>query len=363
MTEGPRRPVTLFLTLAGLAGLAYAVLLNTLPAADPAVRTEMVTASRLMARAEAAIGECRRERGLGLDRKADPNGTGLIGLEMSPTTTTLGNLGAKRTTTNPNTAGLVAFLVHEAGARRGDLVAVGASGSFPALVLATLAALKAIGLKPLLIVSLGASEWGANDPAFTWLDMAACLRDRGIIDTRPLAMAVGGDEDIGGGMTPEGRELLAGRIKATGVTFLEEPSLEVNVQARLRIYEAAADGRPVKAFVNIGGSWANIGTNSEVLKLAPGLDRRVPVPPREGRGVLQAMAARGVPVIHLLNVRGLAARYGLPWDPKPLPRPGEGELYRLAGRRRVLVLLLSAGTIAVVVLLALMLRRRDPSGI
>lgn len=35
------------------------------------------------------------------------------------------------------------------------------------------------------------------------------------------------------------------------------------------------------------------------------------------------MASEGVPIIHLLNIKGLAARYNLPWDPQPLPQPGE----------------------------------------
>ena len=42
------------------------------------------------------------------------------------------------------------------------------------------------------------------------------------------------------------------------------------------------------------------------------------------------MAAAGVPVIHLLNVKGLCERYGLPWDPRPLPAPGGRPLYRRA---------------------------------
>ncbi|MCK7540041.1 MAG: hypothetical protein MZV63_58600 [Marinilabiliales bacterium] len=58
------------------------------------------------------------------------------------------------------------------------------------------------------------------------------------------------------------------------------------------------------AFVNIGGSTANIGTNAEVLEAPAGpRRRRLRAAPAE-RGVLQAMAAEGVPVIHLLNVKG-----------------------------------------------------------
>jgi poly-gamma-glutamate system protein len=37
------------------------------------------------------------------------------------------------------------------------------------------------------------------------------------------------------------------------------------------------------------------------------------------RGLLFEFAARGVPVIHLLHVRGLAKDNGLPYDPVPLP--------------------------------------------
>jgi hypothetical protein len=88
----------------------------------------------------------------------------------------------------------------------------------------------------------------------------------------------------------------------------------------MEAYDREAGGPTLKAFVNIGGSWANIGTDASVLELAPGLiTNRLAY--RAGRnGVLQAMSARGVPVIHLLNIRGLCRRYGLPWDPSPIPR-------------------------------------------
>jgi len=293
-----------------------------------------------MARAAAALRECRAALGLPIDPDADPNGTGLVGVERSEITTSAGRLEAKRTTANPAFAGLVAYLLREAGARPGDAVAVGASSSFPALIVATLAAAEALRLEPLIISSLGASQWGANIPGFSWLEMEECLRDRGLIEARPIARAVGGEEDVGRDMDPAGRSLLAGRIRAGGVLFLEEADLERNVARRMALYREAAGGRPIKAFVNIGGSWANMGTDSGVLSVEPGLARRVPVPPPPSRGVIQAMAAAGVPVIHLLNVRGLCDRYGLPWDPRPLPAPGASRAYRLPGagpRRGVLL--------------------------
>jgi poly-gamma-glutamate system protein len=117
------------------------------------------------------------------------------------------------------------------------------------------------------------------------------------------------------------------------VLFIDEPSLERNVAARMARFRESAGGRTLKAFVNIGGSWANMGTDPEVLKIEPGLARSVFVPPPARRGVIQAMAAAGVPVIHLLNIKGLCERYGLPWDPRPLPAPGQSRIFRLAVAR------------------------------
>lgn len=346
---------------AAVLSLIYLAVTLAVPTAATGVRSEMIEAARLMAAAESAIKSCREGRNLAIDPAADPNVTGLIGVERSEITTSAGRLEAKRTTTNPAFAGLVVSLLHEAGVRRGDAVAVGASSSFPALVVATLAAAKTVGADALVISSLGASEWGANIPSFNWLDMEDCLDASGLVEARPIARAIGGDEDVGRDMSPEGRALVEARIRAAGAPVLEEPDLERNVGARLALYRARAGGRPIKAFVNIGGSWANMGTDPDILKLDPGLARVVIVPPPTRRGVIQAMAAAGVPVIHLLNVRGLCERYGLPWDPRPLPKPGEGPLPgRLAGSSRTPVPVTAVYIVLVAALLAAA-RRRFPA--
>lgn len=293
---------------------------------------QMRRAAETMARAGAALVECRTERGLPVDLRLDPNRTGLIGLESSPLTTSLGNLEAKRTTTNPDFAALIVRLLREAGVRRGDAVAVGASSSFPALIVASLCAAEALEARPLLICSLGSSQFGANDPEFHWLDMMDCLNDSGILAVRPLAVSVGGDDDSGRDMDPGLRAGLLSRIAMRDALFLEEPSLEKNVAARLALFEQAAGRGGVKAFINIGGSWANMGTDPRVLEIKPGLARTASLPPRERRGVLFEMAARGVPVIHLLFIKGLAEANGLAWDPKPLPSPGGSPLYELPRR-------------------------------
>jgi poly-gamma-glutamate system protein len=334
-----------FISAAAFLSLVYILTVYLVPWPQAPARKDMIEASRLMEEAVSAVRECREEAGVSIDPSSDINRTGLVGLETSPLTTSLGNLGAKRTTTNPNMAGLMISLLKEAGVRRGDAVAVGASSSFPASIIAALAAVQTLGAESLIISSLGASEWGANDPDFDWLAVEECLLMTTELDVRPLALALGGDEDVGRGMNPEFLGSLRKRIRETGIFFIEEPILRTNVETRMRIYAAGAGRRPIRAFVNVGGSYANMGINSEILKLRPGLNREIFIPPAEERGVIQAMAAKGIPVIHLLNIKGLAERYGLPWDPLPLPGPGEGELYRIAATKESWFLLLTVGYI------------------
>ena len=74
------------------------------------------------------------------DNPEDTGHTGLIGPEWSDLTTTLGDPEAKRTTINPNFAGLIAELLIQAGVKQGDTIAIGSSASFPALLIASLSA-------------------------------------------------------------------------------------------------------------------------------------------------------------------------------------------------------------------------------
>jgi poly-gamma-glutamate system protein len=316
-----KTPVRIYVL--GAIGLVAYGLVHLVPRRPAGVPDATRRAAEIMAAAERRIRECRDSRRISPDPVSDINRTGLIGIEASPVTTTMGDLEAKRTVTNPNFAGLVVSLLTEAGIKKGDTVAVGASSSFPGSILAVLSAAGAMELDVLAICSLGASQWGANDPRFDWLDMYDCASRGGGLPAKWLALTTGGERDVGDDLGPEGRRLIAERIRRTGIPSFEEPDLARNVERRIRLYEGAAAGKPIRAFINIGGAWANIGNDSSVLHVEPGLARVREVPSRESRGVLQEMASRGIPVIHLLNVKGLAARYGLPLDPGPLPDPGE----------------------------------------
>ncbi len=285
---------------------------------------EEFAAARLMAEAERIIFDCQKSRGLHPENNEfDPNQTGLIGLENSPLTTTVGNLQAKRTATNPELAAVLVNLFRKAGADRGDIVALGASASFPSLIISSYCAAMALDLELLAIISVGASQWGANNPEFSWLDMEECLRQHGFTRHRLLAVSWGGEDDSGKEYPEEVRNRLRAIAQRLGLQFLQAGSLEERVGRHLKLFAEASGEKKIKAFINIGGSSVNLGVDSSILKLQPGLTRIRKIPPASRRGILQEMARRGVPVIHLLNIRKLAEIYGLPWDPKPLPSPGD----------------------------------------
>ncbi len=341
--EGAENIQRVVLILCALSLLFY-VLARVIPLQQgKEVKAEMIEASEIMEQALAALRECREEKSVAIDKESDFNETGLIGVKFSPTTTSLGSLEAKRTAANPNFAGLIVHLLNRAGVLRGDTVAVGASASFPSLILAALSASKVMGLNLLLISSLGASQWGANNPDFNWLDMQTCLQNSGLFQIQPVVLSLGGEKDTGMDMSAEGRALLLRAAEEWGGLFLEEPDLIRNVQKRMNVYEEYAMEKEIKAFINIGGSWSNLGTDSEVLKLKPGLVKVRHIPPAEKRGVMQEMAFRRIPVIHLLHTKGLCRRYGLPWDPKPLPAPGKGKLYHLVSETQTSFVLLAGG--------------------
>ena len=279
---------------------------------------EMLDAAGTMQEALSAVARYCQEAGIPLEPLADPNATCLVGPEMGELFTTLGQVEAKRTTLAPDMAGLLVHLLQEAGVGRGgDTVAVGASGSFPGLLVATVAAVEALGAHPLTVLSLGASSFGSTRADFHLLHLHELLREAGVFSAPAAAVSLGGTRDAGLQFEAQVRERLVREVQERGLPLLMEEDLAAGVAGRMALYS-----HRVAAFVNIGGSDTNMGRSPGVLSLPPGLVREVRLPPVEERGVLHAMAARGVPVIHLLHIRGLAMRYGLPWDPIPLPAAG-----------------------------------------
>ncbi|RLE15042.1 poly-gamma-glutamate system protein [Candidatus Aerophobetes bacterium] len=263
-----------------------------------------------------------------INPRYDPNFTGLIGKEFTPITTSTGNLIAKRTATNPDWAAVLVEMFMELGLKEGDIVAAGASASFPGLIIATMSAAKAMNLKLILISSIGASQWGANDPEFTWPDMEKLLFKKGIFPYRSIAISMGGDDDRGINYFGNEEQVFMSIIKRSGLQLIYEKSLTESIKKRMELYNKYTKGDHIKVFVNIGGASANVGTCEHSLKISNGLQRTLPPCNHSTKGVIFHMAERGIPVIHLLNIRTLAFKYGLPIDPIPLPKIGQSKIYQ-----------------------------------
>ncbi len=302
---------------------------------------EQIEAAQLMKKCLETLREERLKRGIPLDLELDPNQTAIIGREYSPLTTTLGNLEAKRTSTNPAFAALLVKYFKEANLKKGDVIAVGASGSFPGLIIATLSAAKVLELEPLLIYSIGSSEYGANIPEFTFVQMLDSLNKEGILPYRLLAISLGGEGDRAEGMFySDSPEIMKKIAQDSGVTFIELDSIEENIKYRRQLYEEAAGGRPIKAFVNIGGATPNYGNTPASITYPNGLViNGLKIPDHPERGLIFEYQELGVPVIHLLNIRDLAVKNGLPIDPVPLPEIGEEGVYRQTVYNKTLIVL------------------------
>lgn len=313
---------------------------------------EKLKAARLALVASNAVKARAVEKGLVIDAVNDQNLTGLIGQEYTDVTTDRGLLEAKLTTTNPNFAAVIVDMLKEAGLGKGDLVAIGMTGSMPALNISVLAAVEALELKPIIVSSVGASTWGATDPDFTWLDMESYLFEKRIFHFRSIAASMGGGRDLGRGLSNLGRELIEKAIQRAGIPMIKANSLEEAIEKKLNLYDQYAKSKPIKAYINIGGGLASLGAAINGRLIPPGLSKYLGMINFPVKGVIVQMAHRGIPIIHLLNIKKIAIRYGLPWAPHPMPEIGEGKVF-IEERHHVIIaflcLILLIGCITVLV--------------
>jgi len=269
----------------------------------------------------------RVRRGHPIDRELDPAGTGLIGAEMTPITTITGYLNSKRSSVNPNFAAVVVDLLREAGVREGDRVAVGYSGSFPAVNIAVLAACETLRLRPVIISSAASSQYGANLPDFLWVDMERLLFDKGLISFRSQAASIGGREDRGAAMSDDARKMVREAIAKNDLNLIEADSFTKSIDQRMNIYSHVAGETPIRTYINVGGGAVSTGRSFGKKLYRSGLNVKTSPVAAQVDCLITRFMSEGIPVIHLIRFKGLAKRYGLPVAPTVTPSVGKGGVF------------------------------------
>ncbi len=277
---------------------------------------EKVAAAELTARCFQTVRLATTNYNIPVDRINDPNETGLIGLQYSPITTERGDLNAKLTSANPNFAALIVDYLRTTHVRPGDTVAVSFTGSFPALNIAVLSVLKILELEPVIITSVSSSMWGANRPVFTYLDMEHALKEQSLIPFATRAASIGGEDDIGRGLSPQGREMIINAIQRNGIEMLEGTRIEEAISRRKTLYAGT-----IKLFINVGGGAAALlGADAPSGFIKP---RQI----KAGKGLIAQFSQAGIPVVNLTDINNLAQEHNLPIAPIPMPQIGKGNLY------------------------------------
>ena len=141
---------------------------------------------------------------------------------------------------------------------------------------------------------------------------------------------------------PDSQDIIKKIVQDSGTFVIDVENIEENIQQRMQLYKKSAKGQPIKAFVNIGGATPNYGNTNASITYPNGLVIDGPkIPDHPERGLIFEYQNLEIPIIHLLNIRGLAVKNGLPIDPVPLPEIGEGGVYwRIAYNKYIIILVI-----------------------
>ncbi len=140
-------------------------------------------------------------------------------------------------------------------------------------------------------------------------------------------------------MYANSQEVIQKIAQDSGANFIISEDLAKNIQRRIQLYDLAAGKEGIKVFVNIGGAAPNYGNTVASITYPNGLVTKGPeIPDNPERGLIFEYQNRGIPVIHLLNIRDLALKEGLPIDPIPLQEPGEGGVYQRVVYNRFIII-------------------------
>ena len=290
-----------------------------------------IKAANLMKQCLQSLKKSRLENSIFIDIENDPNETGIVGVPYSLITTDEGDLDAKLTTLDPNFSAVIVDLLFTAGLEKNDTIAVMLTGSMPGANIALLSACQVMGIHPIIISSIGASQWGANQVDFTWLDMEDILIENKLINSRSVASSIGGRNDMGRLLSPLGRDLIMENIKNYDLPLIRENRLADNIKKRTDIYNEYLPIDKYDGVVNIGGGVASLGTSFNYRLIPPGIVNRsdiVDIDNSSGiEGAFSYFLKKNITGLHILNIKSIIENYNLPFAPIPHPKIGEGVLY------------------------------------
>ncbi len=315
---------------------------------------EKVAAAELMKTYMETIREELESRNFEFDPIDDPMRTGLIGTRVSPITTSRGFISEKQSTLNPNLAAMFVQELRKARLSEGDHVAVGITGSNPAVNLALYAAMSTLKLNPSIITAVSSASYGANNEELTWLDIESILKDRGMLEFTSSYATLGGYDDLAIGLSDRGVQMLRNAMQRNSVPLLIGASLNDNVELRYQAYqELIPDGKRYRLFINIGMGLGNVGSQVNARLIPEGLNTKIAERQYDPEGVMMLMAKKNVNVLHFSRVMRWIREYDLPTQPMIMPTIGEGRMfsYRIHNTLVSLICLLILTAAIVVVII------------
>jgi len=300
-------PVRLLWLIISIISICFVSSSNTAEWSDEQIETMAKNAEATVRQAFDFIWEYRLEIDLA-DTVRDPQRTGIIGVEYTSLTTTIGYIDAKEISIQP---GWAAWLVRDF-ALRGlwpqANVAVSFSGSFPALNLAVLAALQELDCDVKGICSIGSSSWGANEIGLSWPEMERMLREEGILKVGCSAVTLGGTGDRGAEWNEYAIALAMDAVKRSRMPLLMPKNLRDAIKKRRRFYGDPAD---YACYINIGGNHASIGGGKKIRYHHGGWYYEPPKEKGSPNGVIDLFLKVDVPCLNLLYIEEMDKKYSI----------------------------------------------------
>lgn len=276
----------------------------------------------------------KKELNITPDAELDPTQSGAIGIEFSAITTTVGELRAKQTSINPDFAALFLRWFYELELRKGQCVVIHASASFPALTFAAISACEVYGVVPHILSSVGASSFGANQPEFTFWDMENLVFEKGLVKHKTEYATYGGQNDNGSSFWDGGMEISQKAAARNGLDLHIPNDLQTAIKQKYDYLQSLPE---IALFINIGGNQTALGDNVCAEEQAPGVINTFHFCASETPGLIHKLSERGIPVLHLLNIRDLAIANGVAIELQQNVEPGKARVYFVLKRPNGLI--------------------------